>query len=169
MLKSHCEEAFAKAGIYSLDLREVFKEKLPSPLLSVNSQDNQASPIARRDSNDTLFHRDQRAEIRRTIDLSSSRINLSINGKRHIITLKILSIILQLSIPQWQDLKLQLLLSIFNWFRLMQQTTVLKHIKENNCCQQYVREKSLEQNSIMQLCLLIILLLFRCFINILTE
>ena len=81
MLKSHYQGGFAKAGIYPFDPREVSKEKLLSPPLSVNSQNNRTSSIARSDSKDTIFHRDQRAEVRRFINRSSSCINLSTNGE----------------------------------------------------------------------------------------
>ena len=89
MLKSHCQGDFAKAGIYPFDLRRVSKEKLLSLPLSVNSQNNQASfSITRSDSNDTLFHRNQHAEVCRVTNCSLSCISLSTNGEPHIIKLK---------------------------------------------------------------------------------
>ena len=56
------------------------------------------------------------------------------------VKLKILWVVLQSSISLRQSLKLQLLLSVFNWFLLTQWTTVLKRIKVNDYCKQYVRE-----------------------------
>ena len=81
LLKMHCQGGFAKAEIYPFDSRAVSKEKLLSPLLSVNSQNSRTSSIALSDSNDTLFRRDQRTEIHLAIDRSSSCVNLSTNGE----------------------------------------------------------------------------------------
>ena len=91
--QGHRQGGLAKARTYPFDLREAFKEKLLSLPLSVNSQKNRTSSIARLDSNDSLFRRDQRAEVRRSINRSPSCINLSTNGECHIIKLKISQVV----------------------------------------------------------------------------
>ncbi|CAF4223290.1 unnamed protein product [Rotaria magnacalcarata] len=78
LLKSRCQGGFAKAGIYPFDPRAVSKEKLLSPPSSIGLHDNQVSlPILRSDSNGNMVHRNRSTNTSRTINRSSSCINLS--------------------------------------------------------------------------------------------
>ncbi|CAF4340713.1 unnamed protein product [Rotaria socialis] len=78
LLKSHCQGGFAKADIYPFDPRAVSKEKLLSPPSSIGVHDNQVSlPTVRSDSNGNMVHRNRSTNTSRTINRSSSCINLS--------------------------------------------------------------------------------------------
>ncbi|CAF3053425.1 unnamed protein product [Rotaria sp. Silwood2] len=81
LLKSHCQGGFSRAGIFPFDPRAVSTEKLLSPPSSVTLQSNQTSSITQSDTDDILHRQNHSSGIPRTINRSSSCINLSTNGE----------------------------------------------------------------------------------------